>query len=126
EGRLSVTATKLDISFMLDSYTSDMCMLSWGRSSYAIAMLELRADVKLKDTIMVAMPKLVGEGFYMRTIHAKYEWKPPKCSSCKVFSHALDEFPKKIVSDVMKNLKNRRQATRGVQVGPKMEFKPTK
>ncbi|GKG14724.1 zinc knuckle CX2CX4HX4C containing protein, partial [Tanacetum coccineum] len=86
--------------------------------SYARAMIELRADVELKDTIMVAMPKLVGEGFYMYTIVVEYEWKRPKCSSCKVFGHILDECPKNIVSDVMKNLKNPRQASRVVYVGP--------
>ncbi|GJX54997.1 hypothetical protein Tco_0284894 [Tanacetum coccineum] len=34
-----------------------------GRSSYARALIEVRADVELKDNIVVAMPKLVGEGF---------------------------------------------------------------
>ncbi|GJW90688.1 reverse transcriptase domain-containing protein [Tanacetum coccineum] len=96
EGRLSVIATKLGTPLMLDFYISDMCMRSWGRSSYARAMIELRADAKLKDTIMVAMPKLV------------------------------DECPKKIVSDVVKNLKNSRQIARGVEVGPKVGSKPTK
>ncbi|GKD66044.1 hypothetical protein Tco_1308152 [Tanacetum coccineum] len=95
-------------------------------ASYARAMIELRADVELKDTIMVAMPKLVGEGFYMCTIVVEYEWKRPKCSSCKVFGHILDECPKNIVSDVMKNLKNPRQASRVVYVGPNVGFKPTK
>nr|GEY09960.1 hypothetical protein [Tanacetum cinerariifolium] len=50
---LSVIATKLCTPLMLDSYTSDMCMQSLGLSSYARAMIELRADVELKDTIMV-------------------------------------------------------------------------
>ncbi|GKB41074.1 hypothetical protein Tco_0886016, partial [Tanacetum coccineum] len=36
-----------------------------GRSSFARAMIELRADVELKDTIIVYVPKLVGEGFSM-------------------------------------------------------------
>ncbi|GKD78238.1 hypothetical protein Tco_1340859 [Tanacetum coccineum] len=49
---------------MLDSYTFDMCMQSWGRSSYARVMIELRADVDLKDNIVVAMPKVIGEGHY--------------------------------------------------------------
>ncbi|GJR78678.1 FAR1-related sequence 5-like protein [Tanacetum coccineum] len=62
---LSAIATKLGTLLMIDSYTSDMCMQSWGRSSYARVMIELQADVELKDTIMVAMPKLVGEGFYI-------------------------------------------------------------
>ncbi|GJU89657.1 hypothetical protein Tco_1302080 [Tanacetum coccineum] len=42
---LSAIATKLDTHLMLDSYTSDMCIQSWGRSSYARAIIELRADV---------------------------------------------------------------------------------
>ncbi|GJU82878.1 hypothetical protein Tco_1285243 [Tanacetum coccineum] len=33
-----------------------------GRSSYARAIIELRADVELKDNIIVAMPKLTREG----------------------------------------------------------------
>nr|GEZ43934.1 hypothetical protein [Tanacetum cinerariifolium] len=37
---------------------------SWGRSSYARALIEVQADVELKENIMVAIPKLVGEGFY--------------------------------------------------------------
>ncbi|GJV56512.1 hypothetical protein Tco_1457517 [Tanacetum coccineum] len=35
EDGLSAIATKLGTPLMLDSYTSDMCMQSWGRSSYA-------------------------------------------------------------------------------------------
>ncbi|GJS75769.1 retrovirus-related pol polyprotein from transposon TNT 1-94 [Tanacetum coccineum] len=49
---LNVIATKLGTLLMLDSYTSDMCMRSWGRSSYARALIERRADVELKDTIV--------------------------------------------------------------------------
>ncbi|GKB95383.1 zinc knuckle CX2CX4HX4C containing protein, partial [Tanacetum coccineum] len=84
-------------------------------SSYDRSMIDLRVDEELKDTIVVAMPKLVGEGFKMCIIHVEYEWKPPRCSSCTVFGHVLNECPKKIVSDVVKNLNNPRQATRGVQ-----------
>ncbi|GJX81367.1 hypothetical protein Tco_0330848, partial [Tanacetum coccineum] len=81
EDGLSIIATKLGTPLMLDSYTSDMCMHSWGMSSYARAMIKLRADEKLKDTIVVAMPKL-------------------------------------ILSDVVKNLNNPKQATGGVPFGP--------
>nr|GFB25680.1 hypothetical protein [Tanacetum cinerariifolium] len=67
-------------------------------------MIELRPDVELKDTIVVAMPKLTGEGFYTCVVRVEYEWKPPRCACCKVFGHA----------------------TRGVPVGSKMGFKPVK
>ncbi|GJZ40903.1 hypothetical protein Tco_0587789 [Tanacetum coccineum] len=63
EDGLSIIATKLGTPLMLDSYTFDMCMQSWGRSSYARAMIDLQADEELKDSIVVDMPKLVGEGF---------------------------------------------------------------
>ncbi|GJW37519.1 hypothetical protein Tco_0060439 [Tanacetum coccineum] len=59
---LRVIATKLGTSVMLDSYTSDMCMQSWGRSSYSRSMIELRADVELKDTIVVLCQNLLVRG----------------------------------------------------------------
>ncbi|GJW76272.1 hypothetical protein Tco_0137954 [Tanacetum coccineum] len=62
-------------------------MESWRRSSYARAMIELRVDVEWKDTMVVAMPKLV------------------------------DKCPNEIVSDVVKNLYNPRQAVRGTNEG---------
>nr|GEU30084.1 hypothetical protein [Tanacetum cinerariifolium] len=68
EDGLSIIATKLGTLLMLDSYISDMCMQSWGMSSYVRAMIKLRADEELKDAIVVVMPKLVGEGFNMCTI----------------------------------------------------------
>ncbi|GJS25114.1 phospholipase-like protein [Tanacetum coccineum] len=60
-----------------------MCMDSWGRSSYARAMVELRASVKLKYTIVVVVPKFVSKGYTMRTIRVEYEWIPRRCYSCK-------------------------------------------
>nr|GEV08074.1 hypothetical protein [Tanacetum cinerariifolium] len=62
EDGLSSIATKLGTSLMLDSYTSDMCLQSWGRSGYARVMIELQQNVEFKDTIVVAMPKIMGEG----------------------------------------------------------------
>ncbi|GKB40169.1 hypothetical protein Tco_0885111 [Tanacetum coccineum] len=40
--------------------------------------------LEFKDTIVVVVPKLVGERFSMYTIHIEYEWKHLRCSSCKV------------------------------------------
>ncbi|GKC35904.1 putative reverse transcriptase domain-containing protein [Tanacetum coccineum] len=116
---LSAIATKIGTPLMLDSYTSDMCIQSWGRSSYARAMIEIRADAELKDTIVVAMPKLTGEGFYTCTIRVKYEWKPPKCTCCKVFDHIQEDCPKNLGLGVAKNLKKPILAPRGVPVGSK-------
>ncbi|GJS23411.1 hypothetical protein Tco_0452043 [Tanacetum coccineum] len=81
EDGLSAIATNLGTPLMLDSYTFDMCMQSWGRSSYARVMIELRADVELKDYIVVAMPKITRVGHYTCNVRIEYEWKPPRSSS---------------------------------------------
>nr|GEV67922.1 hypothetical protein [Tanacetum cinerariifolium] len=74
EDGLCAISTKLGTPLMLDSYTSDMCMQSWSTSSYAKAMIELRADVELKDNIVADMPKITKEGYYTCNIRVEYEW----------------------------------------------------
>ncbi|GJW47743.1 cytokinin dehydrogenase 3-like protein [Tanacetum coccineum] len=112
---LSAITTKLGTPLMLDSYTSDMCMQSWGRSSYARVMIELRADVELKDNIVVAMPKITKEGPYICNVRVEYEWKPPRCSSCKIFGHIHEECPKNTGASEKKNVKKPSQTSRGVE-----------
>ncbi|GJS82205.1 retrotransposon protein, putative, ty1-copia subclass [Tanacetum coccineum] len=124
EDGLSAIATKLGTPLMLDSYTSDMCMQSWGKSSYARAMIVLRADVELKDNIVEAMPKITGEGYYTCNIRVEYEWKPPRCACCKVFGHVQEECPKNIGTGAIKNLKKASQTPKGIPVGQKIGFKP--
>ncbi|GKF96113.1 hypothetical protein Tco_0288848, partial [Tanacetum coccineum] len=51
-----------------------------GRASYARAIIELKADVDLRDTIIVADHKFSGEGFTTSTIYVEYKWAPPRCS----------------------------------------------
>nr|GEU59092.1 putative reverse transcriptase domain-containing protein [Tanacetum cinerariifolium] len=62
-----------------------------GMSIYARVMIELRADVELKDNIVVVMPDITKEGHYTCNVHVEYEWKPSRCSSCKVFGHIHEE-----------------------------------
>nr|GEZ09736.1 hypothetical protein [Tanacetum cinerariifolium] len=97
-----------------------------GRSSYARVMIELRADVELKDNIVVAMPKITKEGHYTCNVCVEYEWKPPRCSSCKVFGHIYEECPKNTGVGEKKIVKKPSQTSRCVPVGPKMGFKPQK
>nr|GEV05673.1 glucomannan 4-beta-mannosyltransferase 9-like [Tanacetum cinerariifolium] len=80
EDGLSAIATKLGTPLMLDSNTSDMCIQSWGRSSYARVMIKLRADVELKDKIVMAMPKTTREGHYTCVDEKKTVKKPTQTS----------------------------------------------
>ncbi|GKC47684.1 transcription factor LHW-like protein [Tanacetum coccineum] len=123
---MSAIAIKLGTPFMLDSYTSDMCMQSWCRSSYARVMIELRADMEFKDNIVLAMPKITEEGHYICNVRVEYEWKPPRCASCKVFGHIHEECPKNTGAGEKNIVKKPSQTSRGVPIGPKIGFKPQK
>nr|GEV60475.1 hypothetical protein [Tanacetum cinerariifolium] len=65
EDGLSAIAIKLGTPIMLDSYTSHMCMQSWGSSSYARVMIELQADVELKIALSWLCLKLLGRPLYI-------------------------------------------------------------
>nr|GEV15930.1 retrotransposon protein, putative, Ty1-copia subclass [Tanacetum cinerariifolium] len=126
EDGLSAISTKLGTPLMLDSYTSDMCMQSWCRLSYARIMIELRADVELEDNIVMAMPKIARERHYTFNVRVEYEWKPPRCSSCKVFGHIHEECSKNTGAGEKKTMKKPSQTYQGVSVGSKMGFKAQK
>ncbi|GJR75937.1 hypothetical protein Tco_0088302 [Tanacetum coccineum] len=98
-----------------------MCTESWGGSSYSRAMIEWRADVELKDTLVVVVPKNEGGDYTLSTIRIEYEWKPPRCSSCKIFAH---ECPKEIVLYILKNMKTPRKVVLGVQIVLKSHLPP--
>nr|GEY01400.1 hypothetical protein [Tanacetum cinerariifolium] len=79
-------------------------------------MIELRAYVELKDNIVVVMPKISREGHYTCNVHVEYKWKPPRCSSCKVFGHIHKECPKNTCAGERKTVKKPSQTSRGVLV----------
>nr|GEX16279.1 hypothetical protein [Tanacetum cinerariifolium]GEZ56630.1 hypothetical protein [Tanacetum cinerariifolium] len=90
-----------------------------GRSSYARAMIELRADMELKNNIVVAMPKINGDGYYTCNIRVDYEWKPSTCVCCKVFGHVQEECPKNIGVGEPKNQKKTSETLKCIPVGQK-------
>lgn len=93
---------------MLDSYTSSMCVDAWGRPSYARAMIEVSAERSLCENITVATPWLdEPAGFTKEVVRVEYEWKPPRCDSCKVFGHDNLTCPHrvKVQSNIPKEMK---------------------
>ncbi|GJZ00857.1 hypothetical protein Tco_0518286 [Tanacetum coccineum] len=75
------------------------------------------ADVELKDNIVVVMPKITREGHYTCNVRVEYEWKPPRCSSCKVFGHAHEECTKNTGVGENKIVNKPSQTSRGVLKG---------
>ncbi|GKE75440.1 putative reverse transcriptase domain-containing protein, partial [Tanacetum coccineum] len=91
---LSLITTQIGKPIMLDSYTSNMCLNSWGRSTYARALIEISTDMELKKYMVIAIPLCNKEGYTFATIDIDYEWSPPRCASCKKFDHVSDKCPK--------------------------------
>ncbi|GJR11627.1 copia protein [Tanacetum coccineum] len=59
EDGLSAIATNLGTLLVLDSYTSDMCLQSWGMSSYARVIIKLRG---VFGHTQEECPKVIGSG----------------------------------------------------------------
>nr|GEX55216.1 hypothetical protein [Tanacetum cinerariifolium] len=91
---LSLITTLIGKPIILDSYTSNMCVNSWGRSTYARALIEVSVEVELKDELIIAIPVGKDKGHSLETISIEYEWRPPRCSTCLIFDHSSDKCPK--------------------------------
>ncbi|GJT00532.1 zinc knuckle CX2CX4HX4C containing protein [Tanacetum coccineum] len=79
---LSLITTQLGKPIMLDSYTSNMCLSSWGRNTYARALVEFSAEEELKDSIVIAILLINGKGHTLAKIDV--EWLPTVSSSTSI------------------------------------------
>lgn len=68
---LSAMATRLGNPIMLNSYTSDICMQSCGRLNYARALIDIRADQDIKDTMLIVVSCLEGNGDVLHTVRVE-------------------------------------------------------
>ncbi|GKE44634.1 zinc knuckle CX2CX4HX4C containing protein, partial [Tanacetum coccineum] len=100
EDGLSIIASKIGKPIMLDSYTSSMCIKSWGRSSFARCLIEINAEDVLLDSLTIGIP-CEDDGFSIETISIEYEWKPPRCDLCKIFGYSHDYYPKKVLIPIV-------------------------
>ncbi|GJS95704.1 RNA-directed DNA polymerase, eukaryota [Tanacetum coccineum] len=98
EDGISLIDTFIGKPVMLDLYTSSMCNDSWGRSSFARCLIEENSEADLVDVVTIGIPSLSEDDFTKETIRVDYEWRPPRCDTCKIFSHVHDYCPKKVVS----------------------------
>ncbi|GKA76267.1 hypothetical protein Tco_0782728 [Tanacetum coccineum] len=75
-----------------------MCNDSWGRSSFARCLIEVHSEADLVDVVTIGIPSLSEDDFTKETIRVEYEWRPPRCDTCKIFGHVHDYCLKKVVS----------------------------
>ncbi|GJZ83287.1 zinc knuckle CX2CX4HX4C containing protein [Tanacetum coccineum] len=91
---LSLITTQIGKPIMLDSYTSSICMTSWGKKEYARALIEVSAEEILLESMVIAIPFGDGTGHSLATIDIEYEWRPPRCDNCRIFDHTNESCPK--------------------------------
>ena len=61
---LSLIASNIGTPMRLHSYTNNnMYLESLGRSSYAIALIEINASNEFHDNLVLVIPKLNGSGY---------------------------------------------------------------
>ncbi|GKE29162.1 hypothetical protein Tco_1444546, partial [Tanacetum coccineum] len=63
--------SKVGWPIMLDSYTSNMCLSSWGRNTYTRALVEVSAKKELMESIVVAIPLSNGKGHTLAKLPKK-------------------------------------------------------
>ncbi|GJX85339.1 zinc knuckle CX2CX4HX4C containing protein [Tanacetum coccineum] len=97
---------KITKPIMLDAYTSNMCGMSWGRNTYARALIEVLFKKALVESLVVVISYPNGSGHSMETIKVEYEWQPLRCDTCNIFDHNDDRCPKKETSIPVRNGKN--------------------
>nr|GEU48884.1 hypothetical protein [Tanacetum cinerariifolium] len=95
--------TQIGKPIMLDAFTSSMCVESWGRISFAWALIEINAAVGLKKEVIMAIPDEEGDGYIKEVVRVEYEWKPLHCVDCKTFGHDTTLCPKRVLEEVPKN-----------------------
>nr|GEU88945.1 hypothetical protein [Tanacetum cinerariifolium] len=60
----------------------DVPVTAFSKDGLSAIAIELGTPL---DNIVMAMPKITKECHYTCNIRVEYEWKPPRCSSCKIF-----------------------------------------
>ncbi|GJR75180.1 reverse transcriptase domain-containing protein [Tanacetum coccineum] len=97
---LSLIATQIGKPLLFDAFTSSMCKESWGRISYARALIEVNSKSDLKTEVTMAIPNEKGDGYTKAVIRVEHKWKPPHCADCKIFGHDLLHCPKHVAVTV--------------------------
>nr|GEY27057.1 hypothetical protein [Tanacetum cinerariifolium] len=86
---LSLIASKLGRTILMEAYNSDLCLNLCGRNSYARILIEISLNCKFVESMVVAIPSEDGSSQSLETLEVEFEWKPPSPGlSQGVGSHA--------------------------------------
>ncbi|GKA48744.1 hypothetical protein Tco_0741702 [Tanacetum coccineum] len=65
-----------------------------GAKSYARVLIEINVCNDFSGNLVMVVPNLEGTGYTKETILIEYEWELPRCNTCMIFSHSLDDCSK--------------------------------
>nr|GEV72735.1 hypothetical protein [Tanacetum cinerariifolium] len=73
---LSLITTQLGRPIMLDTYTSSMCLNPWGKITYTRDLIEISSATALLDSVVVAIPFLMGMAIRWRLLRLSMSGSP--------------------------------------------------
>nr|GFA81612.1 hypothetical protein [Tanacetum cinerariifolium] len=59
--------------------------------AYVRILIEIKECNDFIDNLVMVVPNLEGNGYTKETICIEYEWKPPRCSTCLIYSHFVQK-----------------------------------
>ncbi|PWA51414.1 hypothetical protein CTI12_AA464290 [Artemisia annua] len=84
-------ASSIGIPKIMDQVTASMCQLGVGKTYYARVLVEVDAGKELKSTIKIEYVDKDKNVKGSKEVLVEYDWKPERCSHCKVFGHGIEK-----------------------------------
>ncbi|XP_071695024.1 uncharacterized protein [Rutidosis leptorrhynchoides] len=90
-GNISQIVSCIGKPLVMDKITNERCTNQMGKAGYARVLMEADATNGLPDVVNAVYPTC--DGHLGRSINLKigYQWKPLRCSHCRVFGHVFEK-----------------------------------
>ncbi|GKB11547.1 retrovirus-related pol polyprotein from transposon TNT 1-94, partial [Tanacetum coccineum] len=86
-----------NIPLILNKWTPSLSLKKdEGHISFARALIEICSVSDLKREVGMEVPNEDGISHTREVIKVEYEWRPPRCTDCKVFGHSHDKCLKRV------------------------------
>ncbi|XP_071700498.1 uncharacterized protein [Rutidosis leptorrhynchoides] len=84
---ISSIVSQIGKPIAMDKVTKERCIRQTRQAGYARILIEINVNEEIPDYIKVIYPSENGILGKMIKIKLGYQWKPTRCSHCKVFGH---------------------------------------
>ncbi|GKA92394.1 ATPase, F1/V1/A1 complex, alpha/beta subunit [Tanacetum coccineum] len=84
---ISALASSLGKPMMMDTMTANMCYKGVGNLEYARNLVKMDTEKELKKEIEIQYRDHNNNIKGSKKVKVVYDWKPPACTTCKVFGH---------------------------------------